>query len=118
MSPVGCLKLAHDIPAAGHLGQEKTLARVLALFFWPGVHQDVKDYCACLWPACGTSGGAESSPDLSASSGDSFKRVAKDLMGPLAKCLAGFRYILVVMDYATLFPEAIPLRNATAQIIA
>lgn len=38
-----------------------------------------------------------------------------DLVGPFAKSTAGFCYILVVMDYATHFPEAIPLRNATAQ---
>uniref|UniRef100_A0A674J660 SCAN box domain-containing protein n=1 Tax=Terrapene triunguis TaxID=2587831 RepID=A0A674J660_9SAUR len=30
------MQLAHDVPAAGHLGQEKTLARILSRFFWPG----------------------------------------------------------------------------------
>ncbi|XP_044860022.1 uncharacterized protein LOC123363206 [Mauremys mutica] len=45
------MQLAHDVPAAGHLGQEKTLARILTRFFWPGIHQEVKQYCTSC-PEC------------------------------------------------------------------
>jgi hypothetical protein len=31
------LKIAHDIPLAGHPGIERTKARVLQNFYWPGV---------------------------------------------------------------------------------
>lgn len=47
-----------------------------------------------------------------------FERIAMDLVRPLTKSTARFRYVLVVMDYATLFPEAIPLKNTTAQTSA
>ena len=36
-----------------------------------------------------------------------------DIVGPLEKSSAGYRYILVVCDYATRFPEAFPLRSIT-----
>ena len=39
------LREYHDIPIAGHLGQNKTLTTVLAEFYWPGVVQDVTRYC-------------------------------------------------------------------------
>lgn len=43
------LRLAHIIPAAGHLDIDKTLAQVLAHFYWPGVHHEVQEYCtSCL----------------------------------------------------------------------
>ncbi len=36
-----------------------------------------------------------------------------DIVGPLEKSSAGHRYILVVSDYATRYPEAFPLRSIT-----
>lgn len=47
-----------------------------------------------------------------------FERISMDLVGPLERSTMGFRYILVVMDYATHFPEAVPLKSATAHTIA
>ena len=39
-------------------------------------------------------------------------------MGPLPKNSRGHRYILVLEDYATRYPEALPLRAATAKAVA
>lgn len=41
-----------------------------------------------------------------------------DLVGPLPKCAWGHEHILVIVDYATQYPEAVPLRKATAKAIA
>ncbi|KAG6939886.1 hypothetical protein G0U57_020768, partial [Chelydra serpentina] len=41
-----------------------------------------------------------------------------DLVGPLEKSAWGHQYILVVLDYATRYPEAVPLRNAMSKTIA
>ncbi|XP_044860608.1 uncharacterized protein LOC123363556 [Mauremys mutica] len=114
------LKLAHDIPAAGHLGSEKTAARVLAKFFWPGIHREVKDYCTSC-PDCqhAASAGVRKAPLVPLPVvGVPFERVAMDLVGPFPKSQVGYQYILVVMDYATRFPEAVPLRSITARTIA
>ena len=47
-----------------------------------------------------------------------FQRIAMDIVGPLPKSNKGNRYILVICDYATRYPEAIPLRSIEAETIA
>ncbi|KAG6933510.1 hypothetical protein G0U57_019071, partial [Chelydra serpentina] len=47
-----------------------------------------------------------------------FERIAMDLVGPLEKSARGHQYILVVLDYATRYPEAVPLQNAMSKTIA
>lgn len=41
-----------------------------------------------------------------------------DIVGPLPKTKRGHEYVLVVSDYATRYPEAIPLRRFTAVTVA
>ena len=41
-----------------------------------------------------------------------------DIVGPLPRSRTGNRYILVLCDYATRYPEAIPLRTIDAEHIA
>ncbi|CAM5122254.1 unnamed protein product [Eretmochelys imbricata] len=40
-----------------------------------------------------------------------------DLVGPLEKTAWGHQYILVILDYATRYPEVIPLRNTASKTI-
>ncbi len=47
-----------------------------------------------------------------------FERIGMDLVGPLPKSARGHEHILVIVDYATRYPEAVPLRKATAKSIA
>ena len=47
-----------------------------------------------------------------------FSRVAMDIVGPLSCSKTGHRYILVLCDYATRYPEAIALRSIDAEHIA
>ncbi len=37
---------AHYNPMAGHLGQTATLNRLMTRFFWPGIHENVRRWCA------------------------------------------------------------------------
>lgn len=41
-----------------------------------------------------------------------FEKVAMDIVRLLLKSSAGYQYILVVMDYAIQYPEAVPLQAA------
>jgi len=41
-----------------------------------------------------------------------------DIVGPLSKSVRGHQYILVIIDYATRYPEAVSLRKANAKQIA
>lgn len=50
--------------------------------------------------------------------GEPFQRIAMDVVGPLPRTNKGNRFILVISDYATRYPEAIPLRSVTAHNVA
>ena len=48
-----------------------------------------------------------------------FKRVAVDQIGPIEPASeAGHRYILTLVDYATRYPEAVPLKRIDIEAIA
>ena len=47
-----------------------------------------------------------------------FDRVAVDLVGPMfPPTERGSKYILTVMDYATRYPEAVPLKDLQAETV-
>lgn len=117
----GVLRLAHDIPASGHLGRKKTLDRIQRRFFWPVISRQVAEYCRCC-PACQKSAGRKARerarlvpmPVVD----EPFRRIAMDMVGPLDRSRSGNRYILVVCDYATRYPEAVPLKSTEAVVVA
>lgn len=47
-----------------------------------------------------------------------FRRIGMDIVGPLERSRRGNRYILVIVDYATRYPEAFPLRQIKARQVA
>ena len=48
-----------------------------------------------------------------------FKRVAIDLVGPVAPASdKGHRCILTLVDYATRYPKAVPLKNIETETVA
>lgn len=42
-----------------------------------------------------------------------FNCIAMDIAGPFPRSNAGYQYVLVIIDYATRFPEAILLKSVT-----
>ncbi|XP_075762946.1 uncharacterized protein LOC142819454 [Pelodiscus sinensis] len=114
------MEVAHANPWAGHLGQEKTVKRILQRFYWPGVYREVRDFCESC-PQCQKAGprNVPKAPLVPLPVVDvPFERIAMDVVGPLDKSKAGHQYILVILDYATRYPEAVPLRNTYATTIA
>ncbi|CAM1295897.1 Uncharacterised protein r2_g521 [Pycnogonum litorale] len=108
------MELAHDSILGGHLGVQKTLDRILGEFYWPGVHGDIKRYCrSCdICQRTIPKGKVRKAPLESVPMVNTpFAKVAVDLVGPLLKSSRGYRYILTVVDYATRYPEAIPLKS-------
>ena len=47
-----------------------------------------------------------------------FRKIAIDIVGELPRTTTGYKYILTIVDYATRYPEAIPLRNTSSKTIA
>ena len=122
--PASCrqavLNLAHKIPFAGHMGQRKTAKRVLQRFYWPTVFKDVADVCRTCAECQKTAPGRKLRAPLVPLPiiEEPFQRIAMDIVGPLPRSRAGNKYILVVCDYATRYPEAIPLRSIDAEHVA
>lgn len=115
------LSLGHDIPLAGHLGNKKTRDRIMQHFFWPGIFNDIAEYCRSC-PDCqiGTSKGrVPRAPLISIPPMDEpFQRIAIDFVGPLPMTDDKNRYVLVCVDYSTKYPEAIPLKDQEASTVA
>ena len=122
--PVQCraavLKLAHGVPFAGHLGRDKTAHRILHRFYWPTVYKDVADFvktcaeCQKTAPRCCNKAPLIPLPIME----EPYKRIAMDIIGPLPRSRTGKKYVLVVCDYATRFPEAIPMKSVDAEHVA
>ncbi|KAG1948853.1 hypothetical protein F2P79_012397 [Pimephales promelas] len=114
------LELAHSHPMAGHLGAPNTTQRIRDRFLWPGLEAKVKRFCqAC--PTCQVTSSRTPPPSpliplliIEVP----FERIGMDIVGPLPKSARGHEHILVIVDYATRYPEAVPLRKATAKSIA
>lgn len=114
------LNLGHSIPWAGHLGFMKTLMRIAKRFYWPRMYSEVKEYCKTC-PECQLAVGRTPAyaPLIPLPVVDSpFERIGVDIVGPLERSQAGNRFILVICDYATRYPEAYPLREVTAKQIS
>ena len=114
------LYLAHTHQLGAHLGVQKTYDRIVARFYWPGVKRAVEDFCKCCEMCQRTAPKpAQRNPLIPLPIIETpFTRIAMDIVGPLPKSARGHRYILVLVDYATRYPEAIPLRAATAKAVA
>lgn len=114
------LKLGHSTLWAGHLGQQKTLARVASRFYWPRQYMDIVEFCnSC--PECQLSAPikkGDSPPLVSLPIIDEpFARIAINVVGPLERSWTGNRYILVVCDYAIQYPEAFPVKKVKTRQI-
>ncbi len=110
----------HCSPTAGHFGVTKTLRRVRERFYWARNHQDVSDWCrSCT--ACASRKGPMRRPRAPMAQynvGVPIERVALDILGPLPVSEAGNKYLLIVADYFTKWPEGYPLPNQEATTVA
>ena len=114
------LHLAHTVPFAGHLGKRKTAMRILNRFYWPTLFRDVADFCRSCEDCqkCSRRRDARVPMVSIPSVTTPFERIAMDIIGPLPRSRAGYRYVLVVCDYGTRYPEAVPLKSVDAEHIA
>ncbi len=115
------LEEKHDGNHAGHSGVKRTLARVGAKYWWPGMAEEVADYvgsclkCLRIKPMRGrwTNGLSQPLPVVFRP----FERVSVDVL-TVQEGGAKYKYVLVMLDHGTRFLEAAPLRTKTAEEIA
>ena len=116
------LKFGHDHPMAGHLGQKKTTDRIRSEFWWPGFCGDIKRYCASCdrCQRCTPKGKTKKVPlGKVPTVTPAFRKTAIDLIGPIKPTSKSKkRYVLVSIDYCTRYPEAIAIKDITAEAVA
>ncbi|GBL81190.1 Retrovirus-related Pol polyprotein from transposon 412 [Araneus ventricosus] len=114
------LRETHDSASGGHFGVMKTLSKTRERFYWDRLRADVEKWCReC--HACGTRKGPKTRTKgrlQRYNVGAPFERMALDILGPLPVTTKGNRYVLVLMDYFTKWPEAIPIPDQEASIVA
>ena len=115
------LSLAHEAPSAGHLGVDKTLAKVRDRFYWPTMFNDVNRYCKTCHSCQGRkdpvktlSAPLQNMPVPSRP----FEFISVDHTGPLPLSLSGNRYILVISCLFTKWVECVPVRSMKADLTA
>lgn len=116
------MSLAHEAILGSHLGTQKTTDRILSNFFWPTLQTDVKRFCqSCnICQRTIPKGRVTRVPlGITPIIDVPFKRVTADIVGPIIPCSErGQRYILVVVDYATRYPEAVPMKSIESERVA
>ena len=97
------LRLAHEIPLAGHMGKNKSARRILQRFYWPTLYRDIADFCKSCRECQKTSPRrVKQAPLIPLPIMDEpLSRIAMAIVGPLPHSRSGNKYILVVCDYAT-----------------
>lgn len=111
------LYFCHDVPAAGHMGVEKTLGRVLQRYWWPRVTVDVRKYVlSCLFcqlhkHQTGTPFGLlrPIPPPTSC-----FESIVIDHLGPFKLTSEGNRHIIVAIDALSKYVELEAVPDTTA----
>lgn len=116
------MSCAHDSIFGGHLGTRKTANRIKSNFYWPGIEKDVKQYCRSC-DICQRTTAKGWTPVVPLGKmpiiETPFERIAMDLVGPLPPTEGRKnQYILTVVDFATRYPEAVPLKNIDSETVA
>lgn len=107
---------ANAHPLRGHLGAWNTLEKVHDCFHMPGMVAEVRHFCEG-WPQ------RQARPHtpqhwLPWYPYQSLASPLNGWVGPSPKSAWGHEYILVILDYTTCYPEAIPLRKVASLNIA
>ena len=111
---------AHGSVSSGHFGIKKTLQRLRKCSYWVGMRHDVREWCR-VCETCMAKKGPQHVPQAPlqiVGVGAPMERVAVDIAGPFPVSSAGNRYIIVVIDYFTKWPEVFAIPNQEARTVA
>ncbi|XP_041565903.1 LOW QUALITY PROTEIN: uncharacterized protein LOC121467710, partial [Drosophila elegans] len=109
----------HDTPTAGHMGSRKTIARVAARYYWPGMHRDIRKHvrncesCLRYKPSQLQAAGKM----LTQIPEEPWATVCADFVGPLPRSKHGNSMLLVLVDRFSKWTEIVPMRRATTETL-
>ena len=116
------MEVAHESVMKGHLGIKKTTEKIESAIYWPGIQGDITRSCKSC-DVCEKTVNEGSVPKVPLQKmlliDKPFERVAIDLVGPISPpSEEGHEYILTLVDFATRYPEAVPLKTIETETVA
>ena len=111
---------AHDGLLGAHLGIKRTEGKIMQKYYWPHIREDIRRYCnSCeVCQAIKNPVKPGRQPMRPIVVNGVFERIAMDVLGPLPLSHHGNKYVLVIQEYLTKWPLAIPLPSQEAPLIA
>src|SRR5947199_5571569 len=109
------LFMTHNHETGGHFGVDATYNEIADRYYWKGMYDNIKKYIKSC-DTCqkrGQKGGKSYLNPIEV--GEPFERIRIDFVGPLEGTKKRNKYILIVTDYLTKWPEAIAMKEATAE---
>ena len=113
--------VAHHLPLSGHRGKAKTRLLLQKAFAWPGMYAEIDRYVdSC--PVCQSTSTApvpKVPMGITKLSTEPFAKVAIDILGPINPASStGKQFLLVYVDLATRYPDAVPLSSITTEAVS
>ena len=112
-----CLKAAHSI--FGHPGCNRMVALLRPHFYWPCMGKDCLGYVKSCAP-CQQMDKTVPRPNPMTEREvvtRPFSDVAVDVVGPFPTAKGGYKFLITCIDSASRWPEAFPVRKATAKTV-
>ena len=111
----------HDsLLGGGHQGFDRTYAAIRLKYYWPKMYAQIFDYVKTCDPCQHAKRHfqAHPAPLQNMPVVGRFDRWHMDILGPLSSSSEGHKYILVIVDSYTRWPEAFPLKSQEAEEIS
>ena len=114
------LQELHAGVISGHLGEQKMLHQLRERFYWPGMSEDVKNWCqTCATCATRKSPAPKArAPMQTLQAGYPMQVIAVDIAGPFPESEEGNSYVMVVGDYFSKWVEAFAIPDQEASTVA
>ena len=112
--------LHHDDVLGAHLGRMKTTERIKKHFWWPHMRRDIEEWVKTCQDCQRKKGRRETKLGTLHSTIDrrKWEIITMDIIGPLKVTANKNKYILVIEDHFSKWPEAWALQNQEARTIA
>ena len=109
----------HASLIGGHVGRNRTLARLSHRFYWSGMADDVGDWLRnCTTCMKNKSPAGRHHPLGNIPTGHRWDRIAMDILDICDPTPDGYRYILVIADYFSKWTEAFLIKDKCADTVA
>ena len=110
--------MMHDAPTSAHFGVRATYNKTKERYNWKGMLKDIETYVKSC-DQCQKRGKSQGKNELHPIQVKApFYQIGIDIVGPLPKTSKGNKFIVVVVDYFTKWPEAKAIPAATSKEVA